>query len=181
VLLQFLSERKKSFPSDFSFFAVSKTGSASRAGGRRGKGGASIRLLPPLDWDPNPSTGTLVPGRLGPCIGGMGFCPNLTYRKCAQALQRQDASLGPCRYPTVRPKPCWMEVAIVLDKIEAGAVLENCHALINQMNARLSAEEPFVDVSSATEVLSYLERAASVLASPSISGNANGSPSSPLL
>jgi hypothetical protein len=116
-----------------------------------------------------------------PCIGGMGFCPNLTYRKCAQALQRQDASLGPCRYPTVRPKPCWMEVAIVLDKIEAGAVLENCHALINQINARLSAEEPFVDVSSATELLSYLERAASVLASPSISGDANGSPSDPLL
>jgi hypothetical protein len=74
-----------------------------------------------------------------------------------------------------------MEVAIVLDKIEAGAVLENCHALINQIKARLSAEEPFVDVSSATEVLSYLKRAASVLASPSISGDANGSPSGPLL
>jgi len=50
--------------------------------------------------------------------------------------------------------------AIVLNEIEAGAVLENCRALISQINAGLSAEEPFVDVSSATELLFYLERAA---------------------
>jgi hypothetical protein len=53
--------------------------------------------------------------------------------------------------------------AIVLKQIEAGAALENCRALINQINAGLSAEEPFVDVSSATELLFYLERAASAL------------------
>jgi hypothetical protein len=43
------------------------------------------------------------------------------------------------------------------------AALANCRALINQINAGLSAEEPFVDVSSATELLFYLERAASAL------------------
>ena len=48
-------------------------------------------------------------------------------------------------------------------KVEAGAALANCRALINQINAGLSAEQPFVDVSSATELLFYLERAASAL------------------
>ncbi len=51
----------------------------------------------------------------------------------------------------------------MLKEIEAGAVLENCRALINQINAELSAEEPFVNVSSATELLLYLECAASAL------------------
>jgi hypothetical protein len=53
--------------------------------------------------------------------------------------------------------------AIVHKKIEAKAVLEDCRALINQINAALSAEEPFVDASSATELLFCLERAASAL------------------
>jgi hypothetical protein len=53
--------------------------------------------------------------------------------------------------------------AIVPKKFEAGAALENCRALINQINAGLSAEEPFVDASSATELLFCLERAASAL------------------
>jgi hypothetical protein len=44
---------------------------------------------------------------------------------------------------------------------EAGAALENCRALIHQINAGLSAEEPFVDVSSAIQLLFCLERAAS--------------------
>jgi len=48
-------------------------------------------------------------------------------------------------------------------KIEAEAVLENCRALINQINTGLSAEEPFVNVSSAAELLLYLECAASAL------------------
>ena len=51
----------------------------------------------------------------------------------------------------------------MLNTIETEATLENCRALINQINAGLSAEEPFVDVSSATELLFYLERAASAL------------------
>ena len=64
----------------------------------------------------------------------------------------------------VRPRATSLDGgAIVLNEIEAGAVLENCRALISQINAGLSAEEPFVDVSSATELLFCLERAASAL------------------
>ena len=51
----------------------------------------------------------------------------------------------------------------MLKQIGTGAALENCRALTNQINAGLSAEEPFVDVSSATELLFFLERAASAL------------------
>jgi hypothetical protein len=50
-----------------------------------------------------------------------------------------------------------------LNEIVAEAVLENCRALIKQINAALSAKERFVDVSSATELLFYLEHAASAL------------------
>ena len=46
---------------------------------------------------------------------------------------------------------------------EAEAVLENCRALINRIEAGLSAEELIVNVSSAGELLFYLEFAASVL------------------
>jgi hypothetical protein len=53
--------------------------------------------------------------------------------------------------------------AIVLKEIEVEATLSNCRALINQINAGLSVEEPFVDVSSAAELLLCLERAASAL------------------
>ena len=51
----------------------------------------------------------------------------------------------------------------MLKETDVEAALANCRALINQINAGLSAEEPFVDVSSATELLLYLERAASAL------------------
>jgi hypothetical protein len=51
----------------------------------------------------------------------------------------------------------------VPEKFEAEAELANCSALINQINAGLSAEEPFVDISSAIELLFCLERAASAL------------------
>jgi hypothetical protein len=51
----------------------------------------------------------------------------------------------------------------MLNTIEAEATLESCRALINQIIAGLSAEEPFVNVSSAAELLFYLERAASAL------------------
>src|SRR5213592_1850245 len=43
--------------------------------------------------------------------------------------------------------------AIMLNTIEADATLETCRALINQINAGLSAETPLVNVSSATELL----------------------------
>ena len=49
------------------------------------------------------------------------------------------------------------------DTIEAEAALENCRALINQIIAGLSAEEPFVNVSSTAELQLYLEFAASAL------------------
>jgi hypothetical protein len=49
------------------------------------------------------------------------------------------------------------------DRIEAEAALENCRALINQIYAGLSAEEPFMNVSWAAEILLYLEFAASAL------------------
>jgi hypothetical protein len=52
---------------------------------------------------------------------------------------------------------------MVPKKIEAEAALANCRALINQINAGLSADEPVVDVSSAAELLLYLECAASAL------------------
>ena len=45
--------------------------------------------------------------------------------------------------------------------VEAGAALVNCRALINQIDAGLSAEKPLVDVSSGAELLFYLEFAAS--------------------
>jgi hypothetical protein len=53
--------------------------------------------------------------------------------------------------------------AIVLKQIGTGAALENCRALINQIKAGLSAEKPFVNFSSAAELLLYLECAASAL------------------
>jgi hypothetical protein len=40
-------------------------------------------------------------------------------------------------------------------EVEAGAALANCRALINQINAGLSAEKPLVNVSSAAELLFY--------------------------
>ena len=51
----------------------------------------------------------------------------------------------------------------MLKEIEAEAALANCRALINQINAGLSAEEPFVNVSSTAELRLYLEFAASAL------------------
>jgi hypothetical protein len=51
----------------------------------------------------------------------------------------------------------------MLSTIEAEATLENCRALIYQINAGLSAEEPFANISSAAELLFHLEFAASVL------------------
>jgi hypothetical protein len=51
----------------------------------------------------------------------------------------------------------------MLKEIEAEATFENCRALIDEINAGLSAEEPFGDVSSAAELLLYLEFACSAL------------------
>jgi hypothetical protein len=47
--------------------------------------------------------------------------------------------------------------------IDAEAVLENCRALIDHIIAKLSAEKPFIDVSSLAELLLHLESAASIL------------------
>jgi hypothetical protein len=46
-------------------------------------------------------------------------------------------------------------------KIEAEAAVANCRALLNQINAGLSAEKTLVNVSSAAALLFYLEFAAS--------------------
>jgi hypothetical protein len=51
----------------------------------------------------------------------------------------------------------------VLKETDVEAVLANCRALIDQINVELSAEEPFVNVSSAAELRLCLERAASAL------------------
>ena len=53
--------------------------------------------------------------------------------------------------------------AIVVKDIEAEAALKNCRALIEQVIARLSAEDPFVNVSWVAELQLYLEFAASAL------------------
>ena len=45
--------------------------------------------------------------------------------------------------------------ATMRNETDIESILEKCRALINQINAALSAEEPFVDVSSATELLFY--------------------------
>jgi hypothetical protein len=47
--------------------------------------------------------------------------------------------------------------------IDAEAVLENCRALIDHIIAKLSAEKPFIDVSSLAELLLHLESAATAL------------------
>jgi hypothetical protein len=46
-------------------------------------------------------------------------------------------------------------------KFEAEGTLENCRALINQIDSDLSGEASFVNVSSAAELLFHLEVAAS--------------------
>jgi hypothetical protein len=48
-------------------------------------------------------------------------------------------------------------------EIGAEAALENCRALINQINAGLSAEKPYVNASTAAELLLHLESTASAL------------------
>jgi hypothetical protein len=55
------------------------------------------------------------------------------------------------------------ESATMPREIDVEAALANCRALINQINAGLSAEEPLADASSATELQFYLKRAASAL------------------
>jgi hypothetical protein len=57
----------------------------------------------------------------------------------------------------------------MLKEIEAEAALEKCRALIDQINAGLSEEEPFVDVLSSTELLLYLDFAASALKKAALS------------
>src|SRR6266540_6403676 len=54
-------------------------------------------------------------------------------------------------------------VRIVAKEIAVEAVLENCRALIKQIKAGLSGEKPFVNDSSAAELLLHLETAAAAL------------------
>ncbi len=51
----------------------------------------------------------------------------------------------------------------MLKKTEAEAVLKKCRGLIDEIIAGLSAEKPLVNISSAAELLFYLEFAASAL------------------
>jgi hypothetical protein len=51
----------------------------------------------------------------------------------------------------------------LLNTIEIQAALENCRTLIDQINARLSTEEPFVNGASAVVLLLHLESAATAL------------------
>jgi hypothetical protein len=51
----------------------------------------------------------------------------------------------------------------MLKQIESEPVLENCRALIDQITEAISVEKPFVSLSSAAELLLYLELAASTL------------------
>ena len=51
----------------------------------------------------------------------------------------------------------------VVKQAELEAALANCSALINQIDAGLSVKKPFLNISSAAELLFYLEFAASTL------------------
>ena len=51
----------------------------------------------------------------------------------------------------------------VVKEAEVEAALANCRALINQIDAGLSAKKLFLNISSAAELLFYLEFAASAL------------------
>ena len=51
----------------------------------------------------------------------------------------------------------------MLKKTETEAVLQKCRRLLDEIIAGLSAEKPLVNVSSAAELLFYLEFAASAL------------------
>jgi hypothetical protein len=51
----------------------------------------------------------------------------------------------------------------MLKKTEAEAALKTCRGLIDEIIAGLSAEKPFVNISSVAELLFYLEFAASAL------------------
>jgi hypothetical protein len=66
------------------------------------------------------------------------------------------------RKPQVKPVAHISEGPICKE-IEVEATLENCRALIDEINAGLSAEELFINVSSAAAFLLYLEFAASLL------------------
>jgi hypothetical protein len=59
----------------------------------------------------------------------------------------------------------------MIKEIGTNAALENCRALIDQINAGLSVRKPFVTVSSAAELLFYLEFAASALKRSDDSGS----------
>src|SRR5215467_7056630 len=63
-------------------------------------------------------------------------------------------------------RPALPKGPIGLKQAEVGAALANCRALINQIDAGLPAEKLFLNISSAAELLFYLEFAASALKKP---------------
>jgi len=72
-----------------------------------------------------------------------------------------------------------MEVRIVFKEIEAEAALEDCRALISQINDELFAEEPFVNVSRAAELQLYLGFAATALKKAATALTYRTAPASP--
>jgi hypothetical protein len=90
--------------------------------------------------------------------------PNATTMRCRQAAENfglffaggPDRNFSPVAIPTAM-------AGSGLKKAEVGAALANCRALLNQIDAGLSAKKLFLNVSSAAELLFYLEFAASAL------------------
>jgi len=96
------------------------------------------------------------PGLFRQARRGLRYAPE----SCKVRVQKITVAFGHWVRPT---GSLAMEVQSCSRKIEAEAALEDCRALIDQINAELFTEEPFVNVSRAAELQLYLEFAASAL------------------
>jgi hypothetical protein len=129
-------------------------------------------------WDPVSSLwGDCTCGDLGVGVLGRQNCCTLLQdasrirsggvsRKQTRNIELLDHACGGCGVSQeIPPLESLLGSPIVPKKIEAEAraSLKTCRALINRIEAGLSAEELIVNVSSAGELLFYLEFAASVL------------------
>ena len=131
----------------------------------------AVRLQLPRKKAPNP-TDEHVGGRvrmrrkmLAMSQGQLADALGITYQQ-VQKNEKGTSRIGASRLHQLShilqvPVAYFFEGAP--NAIEAGAALANCRALLNQINAGLSAEMPLVNVSSAKELLFYLEFAASAL------------------